>query len=689
MSLGSPRVWIGAVSAGAVLLVAVVAMERTSPGPLALVHGRESELASPGSCSQCHGGWFSSMRSACLECHAPIAAQIDGEHGLHGAIAGDLIGDCGLCHGEHNGPGFPLVNRQSFVLAGASGIEDFDHRLVGFAMDGAHLEQDCADCHEQARAPVLPKGGARFLGLDQDCATCHEDAHEGRYRPACASCHGQSKWDELHSVGHERYLPLAGGHARVACLDCHEEGGRHSLELLGGAPKPPVVRDCLDCHESPHAEPFLEGTAALAGAAPGAACAACHAADHESFRDERLTLLPEQHAAAGFALDAPHDQAGCEDCHPSVFASFAARYPGRGADECSACHDDPHGGQFTSGPFSGGDCVACHERTRFEPHAFTAEMHEQAALALDGAHLEVECETCHEIPWKNEPRVFRGTPSRCEGCHEDAHRGYFAPFAPELAEVEAGQCAACHNTTRFAEVAPGRFDHGAWTGFAVAGAHEQAGCEACHAPAEEPDDRGRSFGWIAERFGRYEGCATCHEDPHEGRFDGPELAPVVEGRADCARCHVETSFRSFEAEFDHRRWTGFDLSGPHGEAACSACHPPLSAPEPGGRTWEHAQGPLCADCHEDPHAGQFTTDAGTDCQRCHASDRPYYLRFNHERDSRFPLGEAHRKLECAACHFPTEEQGIRFVRYRPLGIECVDCHGVHEEVLLRQKPKRN
>ncbi len=691
------RLWIGIFSLSTVVLLAVVDMRRTSPGALSTVHGREEELSGKRDCRECHGSWVTSMAEACLDCHTAIAAQIDGTdeappEGLHGMLGKEKAQRCALCHSEHHGNGFALVNAQSFAQAGVESVDSFDHRLIGFTMDGAHLALDCAECHEHANDPVLGKGMQRYLGLDQDCASCHDDPHEGRMVVACADCHGQDAWDELASLNHARHLPLVGGHAGVSCSACHEEKGTHALELLGTAKRRPRTRECLECHASPHDGAFVEGVAKLVGKTSGASCVDCHEPEHESFDDERLEITPEQHACSGFGLDAPHDQASCRDCHAPEGESFAARYPGRGPDQCSLCHADPHGGQFATGPFVGKDCIACHRRDRFEPHAFGVNKHALAALKLTGRHLEIECDECHRVPREGEPRVFRGTPSTCEGCHPDAHAGFFARFAlglPGLAAVEHGECARCHGTTTFADVPAERFDHGRWTGFPILGAHAEGACEDCHPLAEEPDETGRRFGRVSEHFGRFEGCSTCHADPHKGAFDGPRHpAKVGEGEG-CARCHVETSFRALPYGFDHALWTRFTVVGAHEEAGCSACHEPLARADELGRTWGRAAGPLCSDCHLDPHAGQFAPGTGgrTDCARCHTSKVRSYLSFDHERDSRFALGDAHEDLACSACHLPVIQDGIEVVRYRPLGIECTDCHGVQGDFLLRRKKR--
>ncbi len=690
MNVKRPHFWIAAVSATAVLTVALVDMGATSPGPLTTAHERHPDLSGNMGCAACHGGWFTSMTEACLDCHEVIGRDVEEGKGLHGALERATAMQCARCHSDHHGPDFPVVNASSFRLAGVPDVQAFEHDFVGFAMDGKHLELECSECHANAEVLPLPEGEHRFLGLDQDCAACHEDAHDGEMRIGCASCHGQVAFDELEATGHDEFLPLVGGHGDVACADCHARG-RHVLEKLGRHRRRDFARQCMDCHESPHAADFTEGIADLVEMPAGASCVVCHEAEHTTFQDELLEITPAQHRRSGFALEAPHDEVSCEECHAPELGDFAARYPGRGATECQACHDDPHGGQFEAGPFAGQGCIACHDRHAFEPHAFTVELHELASLALTGSHLDAECDECHEIEVEGEPRVFHGTASDCEDCHADAHRGFFAPVEEELASTEHGACAACHLTTTFDELPADGFAHGRFTDFAVLGAHAQGECEECHPRAHEPDDRGRTFGWVEEHFGVFEGCATCHEDPHHGEFDKPGLPRAVEGREDCARCHVQTSFRAFEpGHFDHALWTDFPLQGVHGEIGCSACHEPLRAPDELGRTWGRADGSRCSDCHADSHEDQFAVDGATDCKRCHDSARSWStLRFNHQWDSRFPLSDAHAQVPCSSCHVSqTFDSGVEAIRYRPIEMDCVHCHGTHEGPVIRRKGKK-
>lgn len=652
---------------------------RTAPGAIAAVHARVPELAGD-HCAKCHGGWFGSMTPSCLKCHEVIQQQIDDHRGLHGTMQPQQAAACATCHSEHHGFDFQMVNRQSFALAGTS-VTEFDHRRVGWEMAGKHLELDCAKCHELAHSAILPEGGRRYIGLDQDCKTCHDDPHEGRMAQQCADCHGQEKFDELHAVGHDKVLPLIGGHAGLECRKCHEKDGPNALELEGRDKVP--ARTCVDCHESPHGLGFVEGVADLQQMPTAKVCVVCHEPPHQSFRDERLTVNAQQHAVSGFPIDPPHDKVKCQDCHGGD-GTFDARYPGRSADQCVQCHRDVHAGQFAGGPFADVSCTGCHDPLHWEPHAFTPELHDKAALPLDGAHLKAKCEDCHQLPAGSDVRVFRGTDDRCDTCHQDAHGGYFDRRLASAPPVAHGQCAQCHVTASFSQPADG-FDHGAWTGFPLNGAHAQEACESCHGRADKPDEHGRTFGHVEDRYGRVEGCNTCHQDPHQGAFDELGMPHVVKGKTGCARCHAESSFRTFPGGFDHQRWTGFPLRGAHEKASCTACHAKLIPPDEHGRTWQAAVGKECQDCHEDPHAGQFTVRGQVNCARCHRSDDFHDLAFQHDLHSRFQLGEPHKSLPCASCHKPTQVDGREVVRYRPIAHECVDCHGAQDDPLRRGK----
>ena len=668
---------VAVLSALLVLVLTMALARRQSPGRVATVHGRIEALAGGEACSQCHGGWFGDMPSACNECHTEIAAQLQDRRGLHGALAPELATTCSTCHSEHHGDEFQLVNRLAFAQAGIADVGKFDHELVGFTMAGAHLRVECSKCHRYAEAEVLPEDTKRYLGLRQDCATCHPDPHEGRMHFACTTCHSQETFVQRVVPDHERWLEIDGSHAKLACRDCHAQDGAHALERLHPGSERDA-RGCADCHQSPHGDAFVQGNATALGATATKVCAACHFVAHQSFGDRAVTLTPEQHRHGGFALAAPHERVFCQQCHPADQA-FSERHPGRTQRDCRACHGDPHQGQFASGPYADGGCVGCHADTHFAPHEFDRQHHARTALPLDGKHAELECRECHADPAEGTPRTFHGTPNRCEGCHADAHVGGFAAARERLLARPRGTCIECHGTTAWGEVDHARFDHGGWTGFALAGAHAEIVCTDCHAPTAEPDETHRRFGRVPVRAAAQPECVRCHGDPHEGVFDRDGVPATVDGRVGCLRCHDTASFRALPHGYDHAAFAGFELRGRHGELDCTACHAPLAAPTDTGRTWGHAAGSDCAACHADPHRKQFERLGKTDCERCHKSATTFAtLSFRHNLDSRFPIEEQHAKVACAGCHKPETDNRGSFVRYKPLPVDCVGCHGREE-----------
>src|SRR5690606_41032413 len=82
----------------------------------------------------------------------------------------------------------------------------------------------------------------------------------------------------------------------------------------------------------------------------------------------------------------------------------------------------------------------------------------------------------------------------------------------------------------------------------------------------------------------------------------------------------------------------------------------------------------CGSCNpsDAPHGGQFE---GADCASCPVTATFRVAAFDHTRTP-FPLAGAHARVACGACHRSEPRPGgAMLVRYRPLGVECTDCHG--------------
>ena len=121
------------------------------------------------------------------------------------------------------------------------------------------------------------------------------------------------------------------------------------------------------------------------------------------------------------------------------------------ASLCSECHaaERPHE------PL--GECSQCHTALSWKEGIFD---HAKAAFAVDGAHLEVSCDQCHD-------GRFRGVPKDCAGCHAEAGNEAHGDF---------GACEPCHATTGFT---PSSFEHAA-VSFPLTGRHAKAPCQECH-----------------------------------------------------------------------------------------------------------------------------------------------------------------------------------------------------------------
>jgi hypothetical protein len=264
---------------------------------------------------------------------------------------------------------------------------------------------------------------------------------------------------------------------------------------------------------------------------------------------------------------------------------------------------------------------------------------------------------------------------RCIACHEEIawYRVHGRGFHARVMKTE---CAGCHpdhagrefDMVKWDEGSAEKFRHDR-TGWPLAGAHAKVACRSCHkldsqrlpiAAKIRKRDRGAS--WL----GLDTACASCHADPHKGRFG-----------ADCATCHTVVNWKEIpEKGFDHDR-TRYPLRGRHVSVACAACHDPKTAfgPKPAFAA--------CGDCHKDAHAGTATI-AGrfADCAACHNVSGFQTSIFTVARHAKsdYPLTGKHEAVKCGACHTRAEAGaaakglGTARVRMRPGFDRCERCH---------------
>ncbi len=257
---------------------------------------------------------------------------------------------------------------------------------------------------------------------------------------------------------------------------------------------------------------------------------------------------------------------------------------------CSECHkaDEPHKGRL------GTDCQGCHNNESWR--SVKSFDHSKTRFPLTGPHAKVECQICHT------GEHYKGVTTVCSACHQlqDVHGGRYG-----------AKCDTCHQPKTWDAI---RFDHDRQTKFPLRGGHASAKCDACHKGDLYQDKLATT-------------CVSCHkkDDPHKGQLG-----------TKCERCHSETGWRKTVA-FDHDL-THFPLIGLHGLVPCEECHRTPSFKDTSTQ---------CADCHKDTHhEGRL----GPKCATCHNPNGWKRWRFDHNKQTRYPLTGAHEKLNCHLCH---------------------------------------
>lgn len=662
---------IGLLASMAFFAFPTRATAQISPGPLAKAH---ASLEGALNCVKCHGLKRDAMSAQCQACHRDIAWLVDQKRGFH--ATSEVRGkECASCHPDHAGADFTLV-------AWPGGAKDrFDHRRAGWALEGGHAELRCEECHATpyrvATSATLSKrtSGAGWVGLETTCVSCHrdDDPHKGALDANCGTCHDSRDWKPAPKFSHDDTdYPLTGKHATVECAGCHESKRLPLRRDAKGTPIPiysPVpFRTCGDCHEDPHAGRFSNK------------CAECHST--KSF-ETTASGGSFNHALTRYPLKGRHARVDCAACHG---ANLVRQKPA--FETCASCHSDPHRGEATLAG-TPADCASCHGLDGFSPSTYTVQQHAASPYPLEGRHAQVACVKCHTTPVATRGRGLtpvrgaarlRMAHDRCADCHADAHAGQLAT------RTDGGACESCHAVAGWA---PSTFTVAAHARLRLPleGRHAEIPCGACHAADRKglpAPPRGDSLGTahVAVSLASAS-CASCHVDPHGGRYAaGGALATT----GDCASCHTARSFRPSLVDPAAHQRLGFRLEGAHLAVACVGCHAELAAAPatatlvqaPKGVTSFPAKpGPAraCTGCHENPHGAQFVHRTGATCESCH--DVKAFAPapgFDHDRDASFKLAGAHAGVACARCHVRGEVDGVTMTIFRPLSGRCESCH---------------
>ena len=468
-------------------------------------------------CSSCHVMFDkTAQRQRCMDCHEEVAADIAAKTGFHGLQAAANIDQCASCHTDHEGRDAVIVDLDA---------DAFDHAFTDFALDGAHLDTSCKDCHADDK---------KYRTAPSDCAACHRDdtPHAESLDDDCGACHKSTEWSFARFDHDTTNYALLGKHQDTACLDCHED------HTFVGAP-----RTCYGCHQSDDAhdgrsgqkceschnprdwhdssfDHFRDTDFPLQNKHAGLQCTDCHSdkpfddqlemkcvgchreddAHKQHYGDECQSCHDSDEWQSSFfnhdddttyKLAGLHREVVCVDCH--IEPIFEVKLE----TSCDACHGtkDPHEGLL------GTSCESCHTEAKWQDPLFFD--HDLTEFPLLGAHATTECDGCHV------GHAFANDDTACASCHrdDDTHSGNLGT-----------RCDTCHNPVAWDLWL---FDHATQSDFALTGAHQGVACNDCHRSSLE---KIRKIGGS---------CRDCHrsDDIHDGEFG-----------TDCGRCHTVESF---------------------------------------------------------------------------------------------------------------------------------------------------
>ena len=574
----------------------------------------------------------------------------------------------------------------------------------------------CLDCHKEIAKTLAEKHGYHpNLQMQnpngKDCVRCHLE-HNG-------TDFNLIHWDiSLKQFDHKLSgYPLDGKHAKIECQQCHTpknippaersliENKDLNKSYLG------LSQKCISCHEDYHKGQL------------GKDCASCHnTSDWKAAKQF-------DHSKTRYPLTGLHIQVACEKCHKPDVPGGPARFKDMKFGTCTACHLDPHHGEFKE------SCEHCHTTASWKKLPTTFEFdHSKTKYPLLGKHATVSCIACHVGGDFKKPLPFE----QCAECHKpDPHSGQFAE------RTKKGECAECHTVDGWKPSLFGVKEH-ATSKYPLEGMHIQVECAKCHIPAGKQTvykvkfaacldchkdahdgqfaakpyenrceqchtviDFHRSTFTIAKHkdtkypltgahvavacaechktgaAGRRDkilpfrfadsSCTACHTDPHRGEFKGRMERRRPDGSMfGCEACHSTRSWTDVNG-FDHAK-TEFPLRGAHRTVTCGACHK-----TPLGQTLIQFKGTpkACEACHKDAHGGQFNTRPGkTNCADCHTEQRWKPSTFDHDKKTQFPLQGGHAGVACDKCHSLAKLiDGNPVIFYKPTPLKCEACHG--------------
>lgn len=534
-----------------------------------------------------------------------------------------------------------------------------------------------------AHAQISPGPLARAhqnLNGSANCIKCHEVSTKSpTFR--CVECHGEIAVELRSQKGLHATFPQSGPKGS-ACVKCHSDHNGETFNMLHWDPtargfdhsKTGYVLDgkhafigCRDCHTAkfiPAASRALLTTKDLNHTYMGLSptCTTCHEDKHQGrlgpnclqchstsdWKGARIDKEHFDHSKTRYPLTGAHVNTPCEKCH-TAGPEGQPRYFGIAFSNCSACHSDPHKGEFKQ------SCESCHNTVTWKRSSFTSTFdHSKTQYPLLGKHREVGCLACHKSADFKKPMAF----ANCADCHQpDPHGGQF------LKRPDGGRCESCHTVEGWEPTTYTVADH-AKTRFPLVSPHANVKCADCHVPAGK-ETRYRI---------KFELCLDCHKDEHGGQF---AAAPWLNR---CEQCHAGATWKTSNYTLAKHQKSSWPLTGGHAAVACNDCHKPSISSK---TAVYHFSSVSCTSCHEDVHKGEFAQRMAAHdaqgkplgCEACHSTkDWKDLSKFDHERTD-FPLLGSHRAVACADCHKPPNmELTMIHVQFKTAPKACNECH---------------
>ncbi|HEV7555551.1 MAG TPA: hypothetical protein VGO00_08865, partial [Kofleriaceae bacterium] len=474
------------------------------------------------------------------------------------------------------------------LATGHASLDKQDKCLSCHDNDNSVPSAKCIGCHDKLRARVASGQGFHV----SDKVRGHD----------CKACHKEHRgrsfdlmgWQSIggiQSFDHQLAgWKLEGKHAVTDCAHCHKTADRQGLRMFVGAD-----RTCGGCHakDQPHG----------AVRAQTMHCDRCHTDKVWKPQKAKLDFNHDDPGQAAMPLEGSHADVACAKCH----AKAAFKLPDADKD-CAGCHNSPHDGQL----FGTKSCKTCHSAALRTLKEVRFDHKKQTGYALVGAHSSVACASCHvKSLGTSKPAAS------CESCHarDNKHGNRFDKLP---------KCSTCHSQRAWKSSF--QFNHADNTKFDLTGKHANASCRACH--------RGKTPSEF-ERFDINNGCMSCHKHgkAHGGKFKNDQ----------CLTCHAEggsKKMRKDSLEVFHGENSKFPLRNGHAGVQCQMCHV--------NDVYQETPRECGVSCHEDSlHRGSL----GQECSRCHEPGQWPAIRFDHTKQTKWPLAGKHADVKsCDSCH---------------------------------------